>query len=580
MRKTLITLGLCFVFSAFTFAQATEAGTGPRLEVDQYGQQVETFPIEVTMRNGVTWFENRERGYRFWFDGRVQIDFANHHNQRNGTLIGPDGTTANFVYRHASGPLQGQIMLDDDGNRIVPEATPHMPGGMTLRRVRFAVKAELTDQWYAEIDFNMINGRFGLQDAYIQFTPRALPSWMFRVGNFKEDFSMEYTTSSRFVTMMERPMNITAFNFTRRLGIQTKWQDMERSPWLRASGGITFQEIDGFTLAHNVNAVQREEARGSGPNFTGKVVFMPWATEVNRGLHFGYNIQHRSGRWVSDDAATIDEHDSRAWHGMRVNSRNAHHVNRTQYLDTRWFRNGVRGNLFQGVEVAGFWNGWRFGSEFIWHDMIMDRDLAMFPTFTNADGSPNTTVHARGAYHGFRELTPGELVDIYARNKRHWGFYAYVGKILFGGQQRYDIRQSEFTRPTRGRSWGDIEVLFRYDYVNLNNQFRDLPVQVLVANGGGGGTAGNTFGQPGGAGHNFTFGVNYWINSNMRFTINYTISHNDVWANGGGHLNAGGRRNIAVGRDANGNFTGDPLSVASDGGVSFNTLQMRLEIAF
>ncbi|MCL2417527.1 MAG: porin [Bacteroidales bacterium] len=558
MKKTLIALGLCLAFSGFAYSQATEAGAGPRLEIDQYGQLVETLPAEVTVRNGITWIENRERGYRFWFDARVQVDFSNHHRQRNGLLTGPDGMNI----------PSNQLFL-------TPElATPHMPGGLQLRRVRFAVKAEINHNWYAEVDFNMANGSFGLQDAYIQFN--GLRNWMFRVGNFKEDFSMEYTTSSRFVTMMERPMNVTAFNFTRRLGFQFKYHH-EDMPWWRVSGGVTVQEIAGSDLNRNVRGVQREYARGSGPNFTGKFVLMPWATDPNRGLHFGYNIQHRSGRWVSDDYDfETDMPDSRAWHGMRVNTRNAYHLNRTAYLDTRWFRDGVRSNLFQGVELAGFWNGWRFGSEFIWHDMIMDRNLAMFPDFEGA------TLHARGEHHGFELLSPEELRNIYAQNKRHWGWYAYVGKILFGGQQRYDISQSEFTRPTRGRSWGDIEVLFRYDYINLNNQFRDLPVQVLSANGGGG----NQFGQPGGAGHNFTFGVNFWINTNMRFMVNYTISRNDVWANGGGHLNQFGRnpnapeRNIAVGRDANGNFTGDPLSVVSDPGVRFNTLSMRLEIAF
>jgi len=555
MKKTLITLGLCLAFSGLAFAQATGAGTGPRLEVDQYGQTVETLPVEVTVRNGVTWFENVERGYRFWFDARLQIDFANYHNLRNGLIGLPDGQNLGTLARFAH-----------------PDAAPHMPGGLSLRRVRFAVKAELNHNWYAEVDFNMANGEFGLQDAYIQFN--GLRNWMFRVGNFKEDFSMEYTTSSRFVTMMERPMCITAFNFTRRLGVQAKFHH-EDMPWWRASAGVTLQEIDGWELRSNVAANMQREIRGSGPNFTGKVVLMPWATIPNQGLHIGYNIQHRSGRFFDDDEAisgfSADNH--RGWHSMRVNTRNATAVNRSTFLDTRWFA-GVRNTVFQGVELAGFKNGWRFGSEFIWMNAIMDRNLWNFPTFETAAGA------ALAPAAGFERYarTAEELRDLYAQNQRFWGFYAYVSKILFGGQQRYDISQSEFTRPTRGRSWGDIELLFRYDFIDLNNGHRNRPIHVLAANNPGN-NRNSQWGQAGGSSHNFTFGVNYWINSNMRFVINYTISRTDVFANGGGGITFD-QRHIAVGRDADGHFTGNPFAVVSDPGIGFNTLQMRLEIAF
>ena len=545
MKKTIITLGLCLVFSGLIYAQATETGMGPRLEVNQYGQLVETSPIEVTLRNGVTWFENRERGYRFWFDGRVQVDFANFHNQRNGTIALPDGQVINGV-----------------GQFTHPDATPHMPGGLSLRRVRFAVKAQVTDQWYGEVDFNMANGTFGLQDAYIQFNPRIAPAWQFRLGNFKEDFSMEYTTSSRFVTFMERPMPITAFNFTRRLGFQTKWHDMNMSPWLRVSGGVTLQEIDDLELRESVVVNQNRGVRGPGPNFTGKVVLMPWATNPDQGLHFGYNIQHRSGRWI-DAEGPVWADNQRSWYAMRVNSRNSTHINRTSYLDTRWIE-GVRGNLFQGVELAGFWNSWRFSSEFIWHNMIMDRNLWNFPTFTAAHAAESG-------------LSVQELTDLYAQNKRFWGFYVQAGKLLFGGRQRYDIRQSEFTQPIRGRSWGDVEILFRYDFLDLNNNHNDRPIHMLAANGSGRDTR---WGQAGGAAHNFTFGISYWINDNMRFTLNYQITQTDVWANGGSHVNSWTNRHVAVGRDMNGHFTANPLEVVSEPGVRFNALQMRFEMWF
>lgn len=380
---------------------------------------------------------------------------------------------------------------------------------------------------------------------------------------------MEYTTSSRFVTFMERPMPVTAFNFTRRLGFQIKYHNMNM-PWWRVSAGITGQEIDGWEVRSNVVANMQRASRTGGPNFTGKVVLMPWATNPDQGLHIGYNFQHRSGRFMDDDEGVVGSGsvaNDRGWHSMRVSARNSTAVNRLSFLDTRWIR-GVRHTQFHGFELAGFWNSWRFGSEVIICNVIMDRNLHQFPTFTDAQATQAGFANADA------------MATHYAQNKRLWGFYFQAGKLLFGGRQRYDIRQSEFTQQTRGRSWGDIEVLFRYDFLNLNNSEnlfggdpRDLAIhRVLSAEGA-------ATGQAGGAAHNFTFGISYLINNNMRFTVNYQISQTDRWANAGSNIDSN-RRNVAVGRDAQGYFTSNPLNVVSNPGIGFNTLQMRFEMWF
>ncbi|MCL2026883.1 MAG: porin [Bacteroidales bacterium] len=534
MKKHFLTLALSLVFAGITYAQQEEE----RFEINQYNQMVPTVPLEATARGGVPVLENKRKGYKFWFDSRVQVDFANYHNQKNGALNLPDGNITSV------------------GGVAHPDAEPYMPGGISLRRVRFAVKAEVNENWYGELDFNMANGVFGLQDAYIEYNGLSKYGLQFKAGNFKEDFSMEYTTSSRFVTFMERPMPLTAFNFTRRLGVQAQW--LHSDNWLRMSVGVTGQEIDAWQLREQVEEAMKRTNRGSGPNWTGKVVVMPWGGMPDQGLHLGYNIQHRSGKWISDDVV-VGNYDPRAWYALRADSRNATAVNRTKYLDTRMLP-GVRSSLYQGFELAGYKDGFRFGSEFITASAIMDKDLFNFPTFSG----PNAEA----------------LAEQFAKNKKFYGFYVQAGYLLFGGKYRYDPSQSEFTQPTRGQKWGDLEVLFRYDYLDLNNGQKDrnlLP---------GGVDAGRATGmgeyQQGGSGHNFTFGLSYWVNKNVRFTVNYMISQNDVYSNGGAGISPGGRngRPIAVGKNAAGQYTANPLDAVIDPGVSFNTLQMRLEIAF
>jgi phosphate-selective porin OprO/OprP len=393
---------------------------------------------------------------------------------------------------------------------------------------------------------------FELQDAFIQYNGLDDHGWQFKLGNFKEDFSMEYTTSSRFITFMERPMCVTAFNFTRRLGFQAQWQKLD---WLRISAGVTGQEIAGWMYRHNIEESMKREIKGHGPNFTGKIVFMPWGGLPNQGLHLGYNVQTRSGRRLSEDV-NLDGADSRAWYATRIDSRNATAVNRTKYFDTDWIR-GIKYDFIQGFELAGYMDGFRIGSEFITFKAIMDPKHDIFKTIPDA---PKTYSD-----------NPDAFRNLYAETKNFWGYYVQATYLLFGGKYRYDVNQSEFTQPSRGRSWGDIELKVRYDFLDLNNKHKDYWVHNIAGTG-----------QAGGEGYNWSFGAVWWANNNVRLMLNYQISHNDAFANGRGGTNPGGRRFAAVGKNEQGQWTGNPYDVVADHpiGVKFHTLQTRVEIAF
>ncbi|MDR1347003.1 MAG: hypothetical protein LBJ63_01025 [Prevotellaceae bacterium] len=72
---------------------------------NQYGVEVEHFPLKAESQNNILVIENKEKGFKFWLDNRVQMDGA--------TYFGiPDGYTK-------------------------------MSGGVSLRRVRMAVKSQI-----------------------------------------------------------------------------------------------------------------------------------------------------------------------------------------------------------------------------------------------------------------------------------------------------------------------------------------------------------------------------------------------------------------------------------------------------
>jgi phosphate-selective porin OprO/OprP len=216
-----------------------------------------------------------------------------------------------------------------------------------------------------------------------------------------------------------------------------------------------------------------------------------------------------------DDNVNGTDPAARGYEGDYFSCRNATFVNRTKYITAEFY--GVDHDLLQGIELGGYYKGFRFVGEYIMNNTYMD------------------------------EKSP--LLNASADTKHFGGFYTEASYLLFGGIQRYNSRESEFTRPSRGRKWGDIEVMARYDYVNLNSC--DIY---------------------GGSGENYTLGVTYHINNNVKLAVNYQYSQNDKYANYKGKA--------IIGRTADGTPTSNPKEAVSDFGVRFQAVQARIEIDF
>ena len=67
MKKVFISL---FALLASMAAFAQEA------DVNQYGQKVESVPVEAKMQDGILVFQNKNANYKMWFDVRIQADAA------------------------------------------------------------------------------------------------------------------------------------------------------------------------------------------------------------------------------------------------------------------------------------------------------------------------------------------------------------------------------------------------------------------------------------------------------------------------------------------------------------------------
>ena len=92
--------------------------------------------------------------------------------------------------------------------------------GSEVRRLRFAIKATLWENFLAELDLDFADNEVGIKDAFIAYVGK---NWMVKAGNFRAPFSLEEVTTSRYISFIERALP-NAFPPGRKIGIGAyKW---------------------------------------------------------------------------------------------------------------------------------------------------------------------------------------------------------------------------------------------------------------------------------------------------------------------------------------------------------------------
>ena len=350
-------------------------------------------------RSGILTFEDKRHNYKLWLDNRVYFD--------------------------------GAYFFDD--NTYNP-----IGNGLTIRRARFAIKAILHENWYGEIDLDFAGSQVEMKDMIIgyQFTKKHgfAKNLSFRAGHFKESFSMETVTTSRYVSFIERSL-ISKFAPSRHLGIQVrKWDTY----WL-FYGGVHFADLGGSEEASFSQAHNKKLGMDEGYSLTARFVLRLPVPSKEMIFHIGVSGSYRTPKtsWEIPNA-------------FRFSTRSMSNINRKKYLDTDDILNVESRNLL-GLELVGAWKNLMFQSEYI-------RSGLNGTNLNNVAGVNSTSAD---------------------------GFYAQIGWLLFGGRYQYNQAEAEFTRVKRGRKWGDIELAVRYDYINMN----DFNAQIY-----GGGANGYTVG--------------------------------------------------------------------------------------
>lgn len=415
MKKTLlITLLMIPVLLISIISKAQNDTTTNKVLKNQYGLVVDHQILQPETWNGIISFRSKDDSYRMWFDNRVYID--------GGYFF--DKNTYNEI-----------------GN------------GVKVRRARFAIKAKLYKNWYGEIDLDFADSELEMKDMYIAYKFTLPKDGLFKNiaikgGQFKETFSMEYTTTSRYLTFIERSLANT-FVPSRTMGLQTQMNGNH----FFIGAGVSFNQLGDSEVSTWSKDRNKDQGMDEGYSLTGRLVALPIVTNHSV-LHLGVAGSYRTPKtsWEITDA-------------YRYSTRSLSSVNRKKYLDTDDIRN-VENLQSLGLELAGAWNNFMFQGEYIMQN-VHGTDL-------------NRTVGVNEASFD--------------------GAYFQAGWLIFGGKYQYNRREAEFTQININNKKGELELAARYDYISLN----DVTAKIY-----GGGANAYTIGINYYANNNVKFMLNY-----------------------------------------------------------------------
>lgn len=341
-------------------------------------------------------------------------------------------------------------------NDVSPAFENNLPNelnsGMNIRRARLGAEGTFFKIWdyKFEFDFSRGNGTVGsgITDAFVRLNHTDALSY--KIGSFKEPFSLEEAASNRFITFIERHMSVNSFvdnPNTYRTGIGINYAVQ------RWQTGLAFQTepIGGWSAAStsvnaNGNQSRNNGSGDSGWEGIGRISGRPWMIDDTKFMHIGVSAGHTNvNTQFRADGTMVGEGSNGGGGGMTFTAFPGTNVDRTNILNTGNLSTGARGDPNRR-QITSYD---RFGAE----------SWFVYGPFSAQAEYLRTNINGVG-YSG-EHLT---------------GFYGFVSYFLTGESKTYHVKNGAANRikPNRPFQWnggglGAWEVAFGYDYIDLNS---------------------------------------------------------------------------------------------------------------
>ena len=314
--------------------------------------------------------------------------------------------------------MRGRVQLDfamqDFSDDLVDVARedPLPDYGLVFRRIRLGALGVMREkfEWQVEVDF--AENAVELENTYIGYLFDH--GGIFKFGNMKEPFGLEYDTSSRYITFMERSATVDAYGVGKQPGIM--YQALQ--PTYHIAVGLFG------------NGIEFNREVEEGYSIAGRATFAPYLSGTDF-VHLGAAVNYRKNA-----LNTAEDY----YEAVRLRTREG-----TRAIDARLVGRddleGVKDFTRYGLEfAAGFGSMW-FQAEY------MNVDLNLDPTRVN----------------------PDETFDVDADSISQDGYYIYAGYYLTGEHKPYrafggdfgNLRPNANFNPSAG-TYGAFELAFGY----------------------------------------------------------------------------------------------------------------------
>lgn len=344
--------------------------------------------------------------------------------------------------------------VNDPADSTGSDRPYELNSGMNIRRARMGMEGTFYKIWdyKFEFDFSRGNGSVasGITDAFVRLNHTDALS--FKIGSFKEPFSLEEAASNRFLTFIERHMAVNTFvdnpnTYKTGIGVNyavPRWQTgvaFQTEPvggWSSASSSVN---SNGSTLA-NGNQSRNNGSGDMGWEGMARVTGRAWMQGDHKWLHIGTS----GGRTHVNTQYAADGTLANGNGGMSFFTFPGTNVDRSNILNT--------GNLSSGDLTSA-----------------SRREITSYDRM----GVETQFVYGPASLQG--EYLRTNINGVGYNNGEHLtGAYVFGSLFLTGESKTYHVRNGAANRikpitpfQWRGSGWGAWEIAAGWDYINMNS---------------------------------------------------------------------------------------------------------------
>ncbi|SEF97595.1 OprO/OprP family phosphate-selective porin [Nitrosomonas ureae] len=349
-------------------------------------------------------------------------------------------------------PASQYNFVNDPDPAFGSNTANELNSGMNIRRARLGAEGTFYRIWdyKFEFDFSRGNGSVGsgITDAFVRLNHTDALSY--KIGSFKEPFSLEEAASNRFLTFIERHMSVNSFvdnPNTYKTGIGANYAVT------RFQTGLAFQTepIGAWSAASTSVNANGNQSRNNGSGDTGwqgigRISGRPWMEDETKFLHVGISAGHTAvNTQYRADGTMVGEGSNGGGGGMSFVAFPGTNVDRSNVLNT--------GNLSTGA--------------------LNDpnrREISSYDRY----GAEAWFVH--GPFSAQAEFLRTNINGVGYDGEHLTGYYGFVSYFLTGESKAYHVRNGAANRirPNRpfqwnGSGWGAFELAAGYDYIDMNS---------------------------------------------------------------------------------------------------------------